>query len=332
MATIADALLRVMTDTGFSGIVRVEDGAGTIELVDGLADRRSRTPHTATTRFGIASGTKGVTAATVLSLVAAGELDLDGRVRPLIGDALPLIDDRVTVEHLLAHRSGIGDYLDESTLGDITDYVLSVPVHRLDETDGYVPLLDGRPQVGEPGTTFSYNNSGYVLLALLVERATGRPFREVVAGQVLDPAGMAATAFLRSDELPGDAAIGYLGEGDRTNVLHLPVRGSGDGGLYTTVADIHRFWSALAGGRILPPELVARMTGRASVTGARAYGLGVWLSPTDSWWELEGSDAGVSFQTRFDPATGAAWTVVSNTSAGAWPIVALLDERDALRS
>jgi CubicO group peptidase (beta-lactamase class C family) len=65
---------------------------------------------------------------------------------------------------------------------------------------------------------------------------------------------MTDSGFLRSDELPGRAAIGYLTAGDalRSNVLHLPVRGSGDGGIYSTVADISAFWRALFAGRIVP--------------------------------------------------------------------------------
>ena len=70
---------------------------------------------------------------------------------------LPLIDDRVTVEHLLAHRSGIGDYVDEDEAGDITDYAMPIPVHLLADTEEYVAVLDGHPQVSLPGERFAYN-------------------------------------------------------------------------------------------------------------------------------------------------------------------------------
>src|SRR5690349_6377568 len=103
--------------SGFSGAVRVEE-AGTV-LVDeafGLADRRHQVACTTATRFGIASGSKSLTAVVVLSLVAEGRLALDTRVREFLGTDLPLVDDAVTVEHLLSHRSGIGDYFDEELL------------------------------------------------------------------------------------------------------------------------------------------------------------------------------------------------------------------------
>jgi hypothetical protein len=77
------------------------------------------------------------------------------------------------VEHLLAHRSGIGDHLDEEDAErDVTDYVLPVPVHELVTTDQYLPVLDGRPAKFPPGERFAYSNSGYVVLALI---ASGRP-------------------------------------------------------------------------------------------------------------------------------------------------------------
>ena len=97
---------------------------------------------------------------------------------------------------------------------------------------------------------------------------------------------MRDTAYLRSDELPGRAALGYLtGDGPRTNVLHLPVRGSGDGGVYSTAADIAALWRAFFAGRIVPPRWVAEMVRPRSDVPAESkrYGLGFWLhESTDS--------------------------------------------------
>ena len=127
-------------------------------------------------------------------------------------------------------------------------------------TEQFLPVLDGHPTVFPGGDRFAYNNGGYVVLALLAERATGVDFHQLVRTLVCEPAGMAETAFLRSDELPGRAALGYLRvDGLRTNVLHLPVLGTGDGGAYTTIADLSAFWEALFSGQIVSPEAVAEM-------------------------------------------------------------------------
>ena len=134
---------------------------------------------------------------------------------------------------------------------------------------------------------------------------------------------MAGTEFLRSDELPGDAALGYLtADGPRTNVLHLPVRGSGDGGIFSSAADIEALWEALFGGRIVSHELVAEMLRPLHEATERSlgYGLGLWLHGPSGVVELHGYDAGVSFRSVHDPGSSNTWTVVSNTSEGTWPI------------
>ena len=116
MQTLQEAVETIAQDTGFSGVVRV-DSSGGVELAKayGLADRAHAIANTVDTRFAIASGMKGLTALTVVSLIDEGALELTTTARSVLGDDLPLIDDGVTIEHLLAHRSGIGDYLDEET-------------------------------------------------------------------------------------------------------------------------------------------------------------------------------------------------------------------------
>jgi CubicO group peptidase (beta-lactamase class C family) len=326
---LADAVDSLAERTGFSGVVRV-DRSGAVELAKayGLADRGHRIPNTIDTQFGIASGTKSLTALTVVSLIEDGPLDLSTTARSVLGGDLPLIGDDVTVEHLLANRSGIGDYLDETEL-DVTDYVMPVPVHALAKTEQYLAVLDGYPTAFPPDERFAYCNGGYVVLALIAERASGVPFHDLVHRRVCEPAGMADTAFLRSDELPGRAAVGYIGgDGLRTNVLHLPVRGNGDGGIYSTADDVSSMWSAFFAGRIVSSDWVARMVRPRSEEprDSSRYGLGFWLHASSEAVILEGSDAGVSFRSTHDPRSHTTHTVISNTTEGAWPMVELLDE------
>lgn len=317
-----DEIDRLAAENDFSGVVSVDTG-GEVEFrrAYGLAHRAYGVPNTVDTLFGMASGSKAFTALAVAGLLERGVLEPTTTARSLLGADLPLIADDVTVEHLLAHRSGIGDYLDEEDW-EPTDYVLTAPVQDLATTEQFVPLLDGFPTVFPAGEKFGYCNGNYVVLALLAERAGGVPYHDLVRDTVLEPAGMADTGFPRSDELPGRAATGYVTP-TRTNVFHLPVRATGDGGAYTTVADLTAFWSALFAGRILPVERVAEMTRAHSTdTGERyAYGLGFWLDREGRGVLLEGMDAGVSFRSKHDPDSGRTWTVISNTTDGAWPIV-----------
>jgi hypothetical protein len=137
------------------------------------------------------------------------------------------------------------------------------------------------------------------------------------------------TAFLRSDALPGRTALGYvtIDGKERTNVFHLPVRGTGDGGMSTTAADVVAFWRALWAGRIVPARWVTEMVRPRSVATELSMrsGLGFWLHEASDVVMLEGCDAGVSFRTVHDPGSGLTHTVLSNTTDGAWPVTRMLD-------
>ncbi|MDX6358140.1 MAG: hypothetical protein QOH37_1194 [Nocardioidaceae bacterium] len=327
MQSLQDAVDEVAERTGLSGVVRV-DRAGVTELARayGDADRAHGLPNTLETQFAIASGSKTLTALAVMSLVERGTLGLGTTARSLLGTDLPLIAGDVTVEHLLAHRSGIGDYIPD----EADDYVLAVSAHTLATTEGFLPLLEGHATVSPAGERFAYNNGGYVVLALLAERASGLDFHELVRTLVCEPAGMVDTAFLRSDELPGRAALGYLSvEGLRTNVFHLPVLGNGDGGIFSTAADLRAFWEALLAGRIVSPESVAEMVRPRSdwPEESRRYGLGFHLGATDDAVWLEGNDTGVSFASLHQPSTAITYTVLSNVSGRAWPVVSVLNDQ-----
>ncbi len=320
-------LLELIKSTKFSGAVKV----GNWQSAYGYAHRAFGVANTTRHRFAMASGNKGMTALVIMSLAEQGRLRLDTTARSLLGDDLPLIGGRVTIAHLMSHRSGIGDYLDESTLGDIDDYPFSVPPNELTTTSAFLPLLDGHAQVFEPGTRYAYNNGGFMVLAVLAERASGEAYHELVRSRVLEPAGMNRSGFLRSDAVPADTAIGYLRNG-RTNVFNLPVLGNGDGGMYTTLADMDSFWEALMAGHIVPRSTVDQMTTPLSEDKEEElrYGLGFYLDREGPGIMLTGCDAGVSFHSHHDPITGFTWTVLCNDSNGAWPLVKhLLTSPDA---
>ncbi|GIG20590.1 serine hydrolase [Cellulomonas chitinilytica] len=316
-----------------AGVVRVRLGGVVVaERAWGAVDRRWGRPLTADDRLAMASGSKGFTALAVLSLVADGTLDLGTAARDLLGDDLPAIPDDVTVEHLLTHTSGLADVIDDDA--DEDAYLLDVPVHALVSPEDYLPVLVGCVPQRPPGGPPEYRNATYVLLSLLAQRASGVPFHDLVRARVLGPAGMARTDFLRSDELPADAAIGYVRVGDvwRSHVLHLPVIAGGDGGAYTTVADMERFWDALLAGRIVPSTLVTEATTphAASADGAYAYGLGLGLPPrVPGVILLVGEDTGVSFWSAHRPDVPGGppevtVTVAGTTAGAAWPVVQAL--------
>jgi CubicO group peptidase (beta-lactamase class C family) len=314
-------VVNIEIDDTFSGVVRVDRGGETVlESAHGFADRAHAIPMTVDLQLAMASGSKVFTALAVLRLVEERVLALDTTARSFLGADLPLIADDVTVEHLLGHTSGIGDYIDEELDAPIDAYVLRQPMHVLDNTEAFVAELEGFATAFPAGEKAVYCNGGYVVLALLAERASGVPYHDLVQREVLDRAGLRDTAYLRSDRLPGRAALGYLDDDPsslRTNLLHLPARGIGDGGAYTTVADVHRFWAAVVAGRVVGPETVERMT---TVDAFGLFGLGFLLDGGEGLLRIEGYDAGVSFMSVHCPADQRTWTVIGNTSEGAWPV------------
>lgn len=317
---------QAVAEGSFSGVVAVDVGdERTFELCRGFAHRAHEILIRPDTAIAIASGNKAFTALAIMQLVDEGRLGLHQPVREILGQDLPLIDDRVTISHLLQHTSGIGDYLDEEGEWEADDYVLNVPTHTLTTAESFLSVLGGYSQVFDPGERFSYNNGAYVVLGIVLERLTGEPFQDLIERKVIAPAGLKRTGFLRLDELPAWAALGYLYDtGDRVNTLHLPVRGAPDGGAFTTAADLHTFWRALFAGRIVPTDTVAQMTTPLHEDSSENlhYGMGFYVHQTGRIVILMGYDAGASFTTWHLPEVEMTVSVLGNTSEGSWSIIA----------
>jgi CubicO group peptidase (beta-lactamase class C family) len=317
-----------VAESAFSGVATVDIGnQRVLERCEGFIHRALGVPMRTGTRIAIASGSKAFTALAVMRLVEEGQLRVDQHVRTLLGNDLPLIDDGVTIGHLLTHTSGIGDYLDEASDWDVSDFVLSVPVHTLTTAEAFLPILDGHPQRFTPGERFAYCNGAYLVLAIILERAAASTYHDVVRSLVIEPAGLQHTGFLPLNALPADAAPGYLfSEGDLVNTLHLPVLGNGDGGAFTTADDLHRFWLALLDGQIVTRETVEEMVRpRHDVPDENLRcGAGFWMHRTGPALVLDGCDAGVSFRSTHLIHTRTTVSVLGNSSQGAWPVIAAL--------
>jgi CubicO group peptidase (beta-lactamase class C family) len=323
--------------TGFSGTVLVTQGSEVLYSgAWGYAQRAEAIPNRIDTRFGIASGTKGFTAVAVAQLAAAGELAYDDPVSRWF--AGPWIDPAATVGQLLSHSSGCWDYLDEDAAADAAGDAaggerliaagVDLPWYRLAGPLDYLPLFAGRRALFPAGERFKYSNSGFVLLAGIVERVAGRSYREYVAERILAPLGMERSGFFALDALPAGSAYGYLdAAGAATNLFKLPIYGGGDGGLFATAGDMDRFWRGLLAGRAgLAPAAAKDLLRPLIATGGEAgdrYGRGFWcwlgLDGAETPY-LVGSDPGVSFVSKYLPATDRVVAVLANTQDGAWPI------------
>jgi CubicO group peptidase (beta-lactamase class C family) len=307
----------------FSGAVRVTmEGSTALSMAFGEADRSAHVPNAVDTRFGIASGTKFVTALAAGTLIEDGLLALDDRLVDLV--PLPGLSPDVTIDHLLTHTSGVYDYLDEDVIDDAEQFKLPIPPSELLGPRDYLPMLFAGPAKFAPGTRFSYSNGGYVLLGIALEEVAGRSFHELVEERVLKRCGMRDSGFFRFDRLPPNVATGYV-EGGNTNVETLPIIGGPDGGMFATVADIERLWRGVLDHRVIGPSLVDSFLGKAVHAREQTfYGRGVWIQDDPPLHYIVGQDAGVSFRSSLR-ADGTIATVVSNTSRGAWPMVRAIE-------
>ncbi len=312
----------VASEKGFSGAVGIYcNGEPLLEFASGDADRSNGRPNTPNTRFGIASGTKGFTALTILRLIDQGKLALDTRVAELFSGA-SWIDPLATIEELLSHRSGVFDYFDEELIEDFDSFTVSVPWFRLEKPADYLPLFSGESPKFQRGERYSYSNGGYVILARVAEICGGAAFPDLVASEVLAVAGTERSGFFRFDRLPDGCASGYIdleSGGWKTNIYQLPVVGSGDGGMYATVRDLDHVWTALFGDNLLTTSLRERMLRQISTINEKfGYGLGVYIDHRFSTtaFTFIGSDAGVGFESICLPAIGVTATIVSNESDG----------------
>jgi CubicO group peptidase (beta-lactamase class C family) len=337
--TMETAQLTALTTTldaaieahAFSGVIDIRQRDTVLYArAAGYADRSNRLPNTLETRFGIASGTKLFTALAIGKLIATGKLSLATKLKDCVALDFPRYSSEITIQHLLAHTSGIPDYYDEEKFPDSDNFAVSIPWYELRGPRDYLPVFPDEEMKFAPGERFSYSNGGYILLGVVIEELTGMTYQAYVEQAIFQAVGMARSGYFAFNRLPEQTALGYIEEavGWRTNIYNLPVVGASDGGAYTTVDDLATLWKAFWGYEILPQELVeiyARPHAKAEEEGEHTYyGHGLWLDEgADQQREVYilGGDAGVSFKSGVRRDTELQFTVISNTTRGAWPIV-----------
>lgn len=307
----------------FSGVAVVSRrGKDVYALVRGTADATAGSPVTRASRFGMASGSKLFTAIAVLQLAQAGKLALsDPLSRHLPDFPAQAFARQATIEQLLTHTAGAGDYWDdeyEARRASVTDLRQMLPF--------VLKHLDASPR-----GTFSYSNSGYLLLGLVVEAVSGKSYYDYVRQHVLAPAGMTQTGFPLSTERSPIAAHPYvpaLEAGAVKPGVYVPVavdggRGTSAGGASTTVDDMLRFADALASGRLLDRTHLDLLTKARVPTGQpdASYGCGASVDTSRgvTSYGHGGRTRGTHFDLRIYPELDTVLVVLSNYDTIAGP-------------
>ena len=249
-----DAFLSELADQDIlSGAVLIAtDGEVWFERAYGLASREFAVPNTIATRFDVGSFNKDYTRLAIMQLLENGLLahtDAVGKYLPDYPNAR--VRTEVTIEQLLEHRSGLGDYF--------TREYFETPMRELREIDDYIPIWGPMPLEYEPGTREEYSNYGYTVLGAIIERITGLGYPEYVERNVFEPAGMHSTGFFETDGVEPNVAVGYTymdGMGRptetlRKNIYLEPVKGGPWGKSYSTARDLFRFFEAMFAGELV---------------------------------------------------------------------------------
>lgn len=217
----------------------------------GVADVGQSTPATADTVYHLASATKPFTATGIMLLTEDGRIGLDDPITKYIDD-LPIAWHTITIRQLLSHTSGIPSYLRSRNVKWDQDYT----------PQEVVKIVADSPLNFPPGERWEYSNTGYVLLAMIIEKVTGRPYDRFLTERVFNPLGMTATQRSDPAAVPAEAAKGYQWEQNRVVTaehLNPTLWDNGDGGIMSSVADLAKFDVALADGHLLRDSTLKQM-------------------------------------------------------------------------
>ena len=323
-------LASFLAEKSFSGVVQLRYRGETIFAeACGFATQRWRVPNKLDTRFDTASITKLFTSVATLQLVGAGKLDLDAPIHSYVDLGGTTISKLVTLRHLLTHTSGIADDADEEDGEDYAALFVDKPCYSIMETADFLPQFVHKEPRAAPGIQCRYCNVGFILAGLAIERVTGKTYRSYVTEEIFRRGAMSGAGFFNRRDAEPNVAEGWdpnPAGGWQANIFSYPPIGSPDGGAQVTTGDLMRFIDAVRGGVLLPPDLTDLFfTPQVQHPDGTWYGFG--LEFDGATYFKEGINPGASGKLiHYGPARVDA-AVLSNTEAGAWPVVGELDRR-----
>lgn len=312
----------------FSGCISVvKNGTVIFEGNYGFADLTNKIPNKLNTKFATASAGKVFVAVAILQLIENGRLRFDDNIGNLLDFDLKKIDRGITVRQLLCHTSGIPDYFDESIMSEYEELWKDYPNYKIRKSSDLIPLFIDKTMMYKPGEKFQYNNSGFVVLGLIIESLTGQLFDEYLKTNVFEVCGMLNTGYYELDRLPENCANSYIYDKQRgeyySNIYSVDVKGTGAGGAFTTVLDINKFWSNLLSGKLISNKMLEKMLSVQSSSSSQYYGYGIWLDKIEDNEYVpyfQGCDPGVSFISSYDKVSGIGITAVSNFGCNVWKL------------
>jgi CubicO group peptidase (beta-lactamase class C family) len=304
------------SDTPGAVVAVVKQGEIVFQRAYGMANLTHGVPFTLETRTNIGSTSKQFTGFAVALLASEGRLSLDDDVRKHLPE-LPDLGETVTLRHLLTHTSGYREFLNALAMGgwrlEDADYI-----HRRE----IVGVVQRQPAFqNSPGAEWNYNNTGYALLAMVVEKVTGETFGAWMASHVFGPLGMTETMVrAHPGQIVPRSAQGYAQERE-SGFREVSDIGAamGAGGIYTTVGDLARWMSNLGTGDLGGREMLEQMTTPYVLTSGdtTTYGFGLMMDRDRGLRRVQhgGADAAHRSHFAYYPDLDAGLMVLSNNAA-----------------
>lgn len=233
----------------------------------GMADLELDVPMKPDMVFRIGSVTKQFTAVAILQLMEQGKLNLDDEITKYIPD-YPTHGHKITIEHLLTHTSGIMNFT------SLQEYFKFSRQDLMPEE--IIDIFRNKPMDFAPGTRWSYSNSGYILLGYIVEKASGKPYREYIEENFFKPLGMTGTFYGDNSKIIKNRASGYQPSGDKVvnaSYVSMLVPYSA-GAIESTVEDLFRWNQALHSGKIISKESLAKAHTEYKLADGKGCGYG----------------------------------------------------------
>ena len=268
------AALYLGDEPGAAALV-ARDGDVVFLGASGMASLELGVPLEPDMVFEIGSITKQFTAAAIMMLLEEGKLALDDPITKFLPD-YPAYGEDITVEHLLTHTSGIVSYT------EIPGYVAS-EARKDVSLEELIDVFKDLPVEFEPGERYAYNNSGYIVLGAIIEKASGMPYADFIEKRIFEPLGMNDSYYGSHSRIIARRASGYSLEGDTyTNASFLSMtQPYAAGALMTTVEDLLRWNQALFGGQVVSDESLERMTTPYTLNNGNSTGYGYGLAVGD---------------------------------------------------
>ncbi|GAB2900208.1 serine hydrolase domain-containing protein [Streptomyces mayteni] len=272
--------LEAATAAGAPGaMARVDDGEGVHREVTGERRLGTGLPMDTDARFRVGSVTKTFSSVVMLQLVAEGAAELDDPVNRHLPGLLP--DDRITVRHLLSHRSGLWDYSNDMFERTVPGF--EAVRDRVFSLRELVDLSLARPLTVDPGSAYAYSNTNFIVVGMLIEELTGKPLARAYQERIIAPLGLTGTGYVHPDtEIAGNHINGHLTPDEAGAPLVDSTEqtvswAQSAGAMISTAEDLNDFTSALLDGELLPPDERAAMLAMTptDATGTRHYGLGL---------------------------------------------------------